>query len=62
MLRLVAEGNTNRDIAAELALSEATVKFHMSNILHKLHLANRAQVVAFAHRHGLTYRSPLQDR
>lgn len=62
VLRLVAEGNTNRDIAAELALSEATVKFHMSNILHKLHLANRAQVVAFAHRHGLTYRSPLQDR
>lgn len=61
VLRLVAEGNTNHDIAAELALSEATVKFHMSNILHKLHLANRAQVVAFAHRHGLTYRPP-QDR
>lgn len=62
VLRLVAEGSTNRDIAAELTLSEATVKFHMSNILHKLHLANRAQVVAFAHRHGLTYRSPPQDR
>ena len=54
VLRLVAEGGTNRDIAAELSISDATVKFHLSNILGKLHLENRAQVVAFAHRHGLT--------
>jgi DNA-binding NarL/FixJ family response regulator len=54
VLRLVAEGKTNADIAADLSISEATVKFHMSNILAKLHLENRAQVVAFAHRHGLT--------
>ncbi len=53
ILRLVAEGRTNRDVAAELAISETTVKFHMTNILNKLHLQNRAQVVAYAHRHGL---------
>lgn len=55
VLRLVAEGRTNRQIAQELSVSEATVKFHMGNILEKLHLQNRAQVVAFAHRHGLTH-------
>lgn len=53
VLRLVALGRTNHDIAEELSISDATVKFHMSNILTKLHLENRAQVVAFAHRHGL---------
>jgi DNA-binding NarL/FixJ family response regulator len=53
ILRLVAEGRTNRDMAAALSISEATVKFHMTNILTKLHLENRAQVVAYAHRHGL---------
>ena len=53
VLRLVAEGNTNRGIAEQLRVTDATVKFHMSNILEKLHLQNRAQVVAFAHRHGL---------
>jgi len=53
VVRLLAGGDTNREIAASLGVSEATVKFHMSNVLSKLHLANRAQVVAFAHRHGL---------
>ena len=53
ILRLVADGRTNRDMATELSVSEATVKFHMTNILTKLHLENRAQVVAYAHRHGL---------
>jgi len=58
VLRLVAEGGTNHDIAEALEISEATVKFHMSNILGKLHLENRAQVVAFAHRHGLAPQEP----
>jgi len=58
VLRLVAEGKTNADIAGELEISEATAKFHMSNILAKLHLENRAQVVAFAHRHGLAAQEP----
>ncbi|MGE5460257.1 MAG: response regulator [Solirubrobacterales bacterium] len=53
VLRLVADGRTNRAIAEELSVTDATVKFHMGNILEKLHLQNRAQVVAFAHRHGL---------
>ena len=53
VLRLVADGRTNRAIAEELSVTDATVKFHMGNILGKLHLQNRAQVVAFAHRHGL---------
>lgn len=53
VLRLVSEGMTNREVAELLAVSEATVKFHMTNILDKLHLENRAQVVAYAHRHGL---------
>lgn len=53
ILRLVAEGKTNREVAAALFISDATVKFHMTNILNKLHLENRAQVVAYAHRHGL---------
>lgn len=53
ILGLVAEGKTNREVAADLFISDATVKFHMTNILNKLHLANRAQVVAYAHRHGL---------
>ncbi|MGZ6545080.1 MAG: response regulator [Actinomycetota bacterium] len=53
VLGLVAEGKTNREVAAALSISDATVKFHMTNILDKLHLENRAQVVAYAHRHGL---------
>lgn len=53
ILRAVADGKTNREVASELFISDATVKFHMTNILSKLHLQNRAQVVAFAHKHGL---------
>ena len=59
ILRLVAEGKPNREVAEELFISSATVKFHMTNILNKLHLQNRAQVVAFAHRHGLA--NPPED-
>jgi DNA-binding NarL/FixJ family response regulator len=61
VLRLVAQGLTNHDIAERLEISEATVKFHMSNILAKLHLENRAQVVAFAHRHGLAQDPPTPE-
>ena len=41
------------ELARELGLSENTVKFHVRNILDKLHLNNRAQVVGFALRHGI---------
>ena len=53
VLRLVADGATNREIASRLHISENTVGFHMKNILAKLHLKNRAQAAAFAIRAGL---------
>jgi len=54
VLELLVEGVTsNRDLAEHLIVSENTVKYHLRNILDKLHLQNRAQVVAYALRHGL---------
>jgi DNA-binding NarL/FixJ family response regulator len=54
VLELLVEGITsNRRLAQHLGLSENTVKFHVRNILDKLHLHNRAQVVGFALRHGI---------
>ncbi|MFP3940638.1 MAG: response regulator [Thermoanaerobaculia bacterium] len=54
VLELMVEGVTsNRRLAGELGVSENTVKFHVRNILDKLHLHNRAQVVAYALRHRL---------
>ena len=53
VLRLVADGATNREIGSKLFISENTVSFHMKNILAKLHLKNRAQAAAFAIRAGL---------
>jgi len=55
VLALLVQGVTsNRDLANRLFVSENTIKFHMRNILDKLHLANRAQVSAFAAQHRLT--------
>ena len=53
VLGFVAEGLINRDIAARINLSENTVKYHLKNILQKLHLRNRAQAVAYAMQSGL---------
>lgn len=54
VLELLVQGVTsNRDLAERLYVSENTVKYHLRNILYKLHLKNRAQVVAYAMRHGL---------
>ncbi len=53
VLELVALGASNAEIATQLAISENTVKFHMKNILQKLHASNRAEVVAYALRSGL---------
>jgi DNA-binding NarL/FixJ family response regulator len=54
VLELLVRGVTsNRKLAKNLGVSENTVKFHVRNILDKLHLHNRAQVVGFALRHGM---------
>jgi DNA-binding NarL/FixJ family response regulator len=53
VLQWVARGASNREIAEALVISENTVKNHMRNILSKLHLSNRAQVMAYALRRGL---------
>jgi DNA-binding NarL/FixJ family response regulator len=52
-LRLLARGLANREIAAELGISEMTVKTHVSNVLSKLNLASRTQAALFALREGL---------
>ena len=54
VLDLVAQGLTNREAAERLYISENTVKYHMKNILDKLHLQNRAQVIAWAARRDRT--------
>ena len=53
VLRLVAAGDTNREIARELYLSEKTVERHLSNIFGKLGLSSRSAATAYAFRHGL---------
>ena len=53
VLQAVARGRTNRQIAKELIVTEATVRSHVSNILGKLHLANRVQATLYALKEGL---------
>ena len=60
VLRLIAEGLSNSDIARQLVISEKTVKSHVSNILSKLHLLDRTQAAVFAWREGLISRFPGQ--
>jgi two-component system, NarL family, response regulator LiaR len=53
VLSLVAQGLSNQEIAGRLVISERTVRTHVSNILGKLHLANRTQAARYALREGL---------
>jgi NarL family two-component system response regulator LiaR len=53
VLRLVARGLSNQEISEKLVISERTVRNHVSNILDKLHLANRTQAALYALREGL---------
>jgi NarL family two-component system response regulator LiaR len=53
VLKLVAQGHSNQEIAETLVISEATARTHVSNILRKLHLASRTQAALYALREGL---------
>ncbi len=54
VLSLVADGLSYKEVGARLFLSERTIKYHMAEIMYRLHLENRTQVLAFAGRMGLT--------
>lgn len=53
VLQLISQGLGNKEISEKLYISESTVKNHLRNILDKLHLQNRMQLIAFAYQHGL---------
>jgi DNA-binding NarL/FixJ family response regulator len=58
ILTLVARGQTYREVADTIGIAERTVKYHMSEILERLHLDNRAQVISYATRMGLVPLDP----
>ena len=58
VLRLIADGLSNTKIAEKLAISGKTVKGHVSNILGKLHLADRTQAAVCAWCEGIVRRDP----
>lgn len=58
VLKLIAQGMTNQEIADQLVISEGTARTHVSNILAKLHLANRTQAALYALREGYSPLNP----
>ena len=56
MVRELAIGRSNSEIAAALFLGEATVKSHIAHILSKLELRDRVQIVIYAYEHGIVGR------
>jgi len=56
ILTLVAQGQTYHQVAEILSISEPTVKYHMGEIIDRLHLENREQVIAYAAQHGFSRR------
>ena len=62
VLALIAEGNTNREIAESLYLGEGTVRNYVSNILGKLGVSNRAEAAAYAVEHNLKEHMKLDKR
>lgn len=59
VLRLLAAGKNNLEIASELVISEKTVKTHLTNLLSKLHLENRTQAAVYAWQTGVVRRDQL---
>jgi DNA-binding NarL/FixJ family response regulator len=53
VLTALARGLSNKQIAAELFITEQTVKFHLTNIYRKLHVANRTEATRYAYQHGI---------
>jgi NarL family two-component system response regulator LiaR len=60
VLKLIASGLPNSQIAEKLVISENTVKGHVSNILSKLHMADRTQVAVYAWQKGIVKRNPME--
>jgi NarL family two-component system response regulator LiaR len=56
VLRLIADGHSNAEIAEQLVISQKTVKGHVGNILSKLHLGDRTQAAVYAWREGIVRR------
>jgi len=61
VLKLIANGLTNSQIADKLVISENTVKGHVSNILSKLHLADRTKVAVYAWQQGIVNRTSVSE-
>ncbi|MFN2115773.1 MAG: response regulator [Anaerolineae bacterium] len=61
VVKLVARGRSNREIAGDLVISEATVRTHVSNILGKLHVASRTQAALYALREGIASLDDVDD-
>lgn len=61
ILRQVALGKTNQEIADELVVSERTVRTHITNILAKLRLSNRTQLALYALREGIAHMRYVKD-
>jgi NarL family two-component system response regulator LiaR len=62
VLRLIAAGKSNAEIAADLVIGESTVKTHIGNILKKLHLDDRTQAAVYAWQEGIVRRGPGRKR
>ncbi len=62
VLALVAEGQTNKEIARALHLSNGTVRNYVSNLMHKLEVGNRAEAAAFAVQHHIQDYLPHEER
>ncbi len=61
ILRLIAQGQSNKEIAAHLVIAEETVHSHVSNILSKLHLASRTQAALYALKEGIASVADIPD-